>query len=69
MYMLFIEYIVAALFGIQSLCQYKIRVMRALGQLLMQILRLLFETLGIFHVPICVCAFASSLDLFSKINS
>ena len=35
----------------------------------MQILRLLVETLGIFHVRVCVCAFPSSPDLFSKINS
>ena len=34
----------------------------------MQILRLLVETLGIFRVRICVCALASNPDLFSKIN-
>ena len=32
----------------------------------MQILRLLVETLGIFHVRVCVCAFASSPDLLNS---
>ena len=33
---------------------------------LMQILRRLVETLEIFHVRVCVRAFASNPDLFSK---
>ena len=35
----------------------------------MQILRLLVETLGIFHVCLYVRAFASNPDLLCKINS
>ena len=35
----------------------------------MQILRLLVETLGIFHVRLYMRVFASNPALFSKINS
>ena len=52
-YMLFLECFVTALFGIQSMCRYKIRVTRALGQLLCWFWDLV-ETLGIFHVS-CMC--------------
>ena len=61
--MLFLECFVAALFGIQSLCRYKIRVMRGAREAVMQILRLLIEALEIFNVRVCVCAFARVIQI------
>ena len=53
---------VAALFGIQSLVGIKFP-SRGARAAVMQILRLLVETLGIFHVRVCVCAFTRVIQI------
>ena len=66
--MLCLDYFGVALFGIQSLCRYKIRVLRRSGSFNADSETFSWNMLGIFRVRICVCALASNPDLFSKLN-